>query len=383
MYLVPRLFALTLYVVLLFSAYYNIAKGTRLRVRNTLIIYLFLLCVMAFFYAPMTSADLYRLLPIMNGYAEKSIREILELISIQSISTPGVPIFYYFIGKLGYNGALPAATALITYGFIFHIMYDCYIKNRIRSKDLAIVLLMFMSRGIFLIVISNVRTGISLSIIAWCIYQEVANNRSIINDIPLYIVAASFHSLGQALIIIRVMLILLETDNGKISIRRFISFIVFLLAVFALAEKFNIFNHLLGKTDSYYEKSVNDEGYYYIWEVLFNYYALAMYYQLVRFKRKIMISNNIEARDDSLNQMFRIFKFLILFDAISYFIEYNFFYRLGWFITMLAVPSAMLLLKESENTRFHASIYNFILIGSVVLLFLECARGDLCGLKLW
>lgn len=382
MFLVARLFALCLYVMFLLSAYYFIAQGTRKIIRNTLIVYLLCLCIVAYLYEPMTSADLYRLIPIMNGYAAKSFGEVLGIIATQSLSTPGVPILYYIVGQVGKDGALACAAALITYGFVFSILYDCYLKNHIKSRDLALVLLLFMSRGIFLIVISNVRTGISLAIIAWCVYHEIVNHRNIFKDVPFYIVAASIHSLGQAVIILRIILVLTETNNGRISVKKCISFVAFMALIIVFGTKFGFFEQLLGKTDSYYEKSVNDEGYYYIWEVIFNYYALAIYYYLVRC-RKRMCKDGLIYSSATTNQLFRFFKLLIAIDAIAYFVEYNFFYRLGWFVAILAIPTSLLLLKETENTRMHASLHNFILVSSIILLFLECARGDLCGLKLW
>ena len=156
MYLFERLISVSIYTSFIFIFYILITRIKTKDIKYVLIAYWIIIGIMAFCYKPMESSDLSRLTPIMNGYSNMEFSELLDYINEKRLSTPLEPIYYYIIGKLGNESWLPCITALIVYGLLFNIAYDYFKKNKVTKKNLAIGLLLFMSRGLFHIIIGNI-----------------------------------------------------------------------------------------------------------------------------------------------------------------------------------------------------------------------------------
>ena len=74
--------------------------------------------------------------------------------------------------------------------------------------------------------------------------------------------------------------------------------------------------------------------------------------------------------------------FLLMIDIGLFFVEFNIAYRLSWLITILDMPLIIILFKSNICLGVRKKgFYNFILIISFLMLFIACARGDLCSLK--
>lgn len=377
MYLFERLISVSIYTSFIFIFYILITRIKTKDIKYVLIAYWIIIGIMAFWYKPMESSDLSRLTPIMNGYSNMEFSELLDYINEKRLSTPLEPIYYYIIGKLGNESWLPCITALIVYGLLFNIAYDYFKKNKVTKKNLAIGLLLFMSRGLFHIIIGNIRTGISVSIIAWCVYQEKINDKKIIKNFPLYVIAASMHTIGQILLIIR--LVLNITDKNRSSKHKIfykVTGVILLLIVYYISVKYGIYDRLMRKSESYISKYLEHIGYFYIWEYIINILYISFSFYLYKKNKKITMESGKCDYDE-------YFKKIIIIDIALIPIEYNLFYRLGWFVAFLQLPFTMRLLNNYENTPQYSKVVGKIQAFSCLILFLEALRGDLCGLKFW
>lgn len=377
MYLFERLISVSIYASFIFLVYILINRTKTKDIKYVLITYWIIIGIMAFCYKPMKSSDLSRLIPIMNGYSNMEFSKLLNYINEKHLSTPLEPIYYYIIGKLGNESWLPCITALIVYGLLFNIVYDYFKKNKITKKNLALALLLFMSRGLFHIIIGNIRTGISVSIVAWCVYQEKMNGKKMVKHLPLYFIAALMHTIGQILLIIRLILNITEKNkSSKHKIFYKVAGVILLLIVCYISIRYGIYDRLMRKSESYISKYLEHRGYFYIWEFIINILYISFSFYLYKKNKKIVKESGKSDYDDYLKKM-------IIIDILLIPIEYNLFYRLGWFVAFLQFPFTMRLLNNYENTPQYSKIVGKIQIFSCLILFLESLRGDLCGLKFW
>lgn len=189
MYLFPRLLGVGTFVVILFIVCWAIKSLRDVSTKTILKIYLVLLCLMAFFFIPHEGSDLSRLLPIMHGYANLEFGTLLEI--MQEYPSPGMLLIYYILGNIGIDGLLPMFGTFVTYSCVFYIIIDASKRFQINKKNIALVLFWYMSLGAFGFVIGNVKTVMSVAIVALAYYKEMIESNSFIKTFPIYLIGAS------------------------------------------------------------------------------------------------------------------------------------------------------------------------------------------------
>ena len=162
MYLIGRVISLMIFVAVMFIICYVISRSGKLTGNRAVNLYIILLGIMGYFFIPHTGADLFRLYTTMKYFSSKSVSELFEV--LLSSTTPGSGLYFFVIGRLGNNNLLPFVSAIITFSFCFSILKDELKKNDSKSNYVAIALLVFMSRGLMMQIISNIRTMMALSI---------------------------------------------------------------------------------------------------------------------------------------------------------------------------------------------------------------------------
>ena len=376
MYLVARLIGIGTYALLLFLMYLIIRNTNTKSLSGFLKIYVVLLSVMAFFYVPSSGADLYRLVPIMHIYAGMSPEQLWSY--IVASDTPGEPLYFYLVGQLGHDGFLPAISALITYSLCFSILNDCVKKTGTSVKNAAAVLLLFMSRGLFLSAISNIRTMMALALIGWCVYHEMVNGRNVLKNVLLYLFAASLHVMGQVFLVVRIAFLLLEkTKNVR---RRFLKIVIAVVAAAVVAAIAGRYLETLIETGmSYYEGGRSGEGYVYFWEGLLSGAVILFTVGFLLSLRKRKTA--IEVGSVSGEGLARFSVVTVAINIAALFFEFNFFHRTGMLLAIFNIPLGLFVLESAESEKEQAQIRSGLLILSVVMLFVTCARGDLCSLK--
>lgn len=368
MYLLERILALFTYSAILYITCLLIAKLDRKYIGRILTIYLLMLTIMAFFYVPPSGADLYRLIPIMKIWASLNFQELWH--EMLHSSTPINLIYMHIIGQTKIDGLLPAITAFIFFRNVFYILKSSVYKYNISSPNAALVLFFFMSLGVFIEVISGIRTMLGFSIIAVCVYQEMIEKKFILKNIFWYIIASLIHPAVLVMTLIRFSYLIFE--GSKSNYQRISKMFVMLIALVLL--------FVFG--EEYLLSSVDKAKYYifygtfsYYWEYLIGVISLLFIFYLILLVSKL---KKIESDMDSIHNLIGFCKYLIIF-IILFSFEYNTFHRFVIFLSILAIPLLIYVLKSTNYIKTNFKVLTLILSGS--LLLIACARGNLTSLK--
>lgn len=375
MYLKERVLALLIYVflLLLIMTLIKRIKG----VNATLNLYIIALSIMGYFYKPLEGADLTRVTIAMNSYKYLTIPQIIE--NSKTSIAPLSSLYYYAIGQLNNDNLLPAITAFITFTFIFKIIKSHYCNYITSKKSIALALLFFMSRGLFLQTISNIRTMLSLSILAYCIYKTLYEGKTIIAYLPLLLISSMLHVVGLAAVLIYLFYYFI-INNNKYKIRN----IFYLLLALILIIKYGKDN-IIGAIELgniYVDSYRLGVGYFYIWEFIL---SLLVILSTIYIFKKYIIINSTNIYGDLLEShvnFLKFIKFLSIINFITFIFEFNIGLRLNYLLTILNIPFILFILNSKKiNQEDQRHIKNYIFIFSFILMFISCTRGDLCGLK--
>ena len=237
-----------------------------------------------------------------------------------------------------------------------------------------------MSRGLFQVTISNIRTVLAIAIVAWCIYTEIDLKRSIIKNIIFYLIAASLHVMGQFMILLRIILLLFEKRETKIDKFMKIAFSIGSIIV-TMSYGSSYVEAFLDKGERYITGGQLGEGYFYFWEALLSIISIILLLYLINrvkiYKDKSPVKNNRFVSKRILNFL----SVIAIFNLGIIFFEFNLGFRLSFFIMMLNIPIGLYCLKCTEGSREYIKVKNSLLIISLIMLIISVTRGDLCSLK--
>ena len=382
MYLIPRIVGVGTYALLLIIVYYLIP-----RMKNWFIsldVYTIVLALMGFFYVPMDGSDLTRIYPVLQLYAQYALDDPDSWTAIMASGTPMAALYYHVLGNLGDERWLPFVNACLTYGLCFALLKAICKRKQVLKKDIALVLLFFMSRGLLMMTIANIRTMLSLAIVAYCIYKLLVERKRGIKYFPLLIVATLIHTVGMAAVMIFIIYYILKGSKGRN--RLFTTLGAFIFVVVSYVYGRNYIYLAIDKGENYLAYSQASTGYFYIWEFILSLivifvtlFILFVYY--LKINRKFGLEEYKKEKEDY-SAFVRFMLFLTLSDLAAIWIEFNIGLRLSWLIAILDMPLLLLILvsKRCPDT-FKYRLRNLIKIVSFTLLFIACVRGDLCSLK--
>ena len=383
MYLFARLFALGLYVVLLFFVYIGLSNsGAYKRSKNIINVYIVILAVMGFYFVPNSGSDLYRLFVTMHSYAVQDLSGLVD--SLTKTTTPGAVLYYYIVGKIGIDSLLPAMSALITLSFCFYAAKDLSKDSEVLGRDIAIAILVFMSRGLFLQIISNIRTIMAASIAAWCVYLEFYKHKKITRLLIPYLLSASLHSVGQIILIYRIGFLAIQRSKSVAQkVRRIVMLVIAAGGIYYVGRGY--LTALIDKGNNYLSYAAEGTGYSYIWErVLSIYMIVIIVYILLYHRNTKRINCELVCTDElrqSTNDLVQFITPLLFIDVLMMGVEFNLFQRLSWFLTILSIPLVIGCMREARKSRNINIFIQNILVLVIPMLVLACARGDLCSLK--
>lgn len=376
MFLFQRLIGVSIYAVcvLWFYMYIPRVKGLKLH----LTIYCFLLGLMGFFYVPLSGSDLGRVQLTMKAYAKLSLEEIVS--RMMDSSAPLGVLYYHLIGHLGDERLLPFINALLTYGICFSILLRCQKSISCKVSNISLVLLFFMSRGLLMMTIANIRTMLSLAIVGYAIYLQLAEKQPILKCLIIMLVGAFVHNVGMLATILFMAFYIISGAKGRKRFFTFVEMIVFGGAFFIYGGSF---------VTSAAEKGIHyltaQSGYFYVWEMILSLIVIiTTLFLLYVYKRKYQLLSN-KCREEKICfgkelMQFQCFVAIICFTLI--FVEFNSGMRLSWLVAILDMPVFLIILENKYISREQAGkVRNFLKVVSSVMLFLACSRGDLCSLK--
>ena len=373
MFLLERIIGIGTYCLALFI-FCALIGYSKIKLKRLLIGYTIVLTIIAYFYVPYKTADLYRIFQYVKSFARYDLNTFYRLFVTES-SAPGGRLLYWAVGKTGDPHLLPALVALICYGICFYIFYDCVKRYSVNRTTSALVMFFFMSIGHYLVGISNVRTMLSVCLIGYCFYRETARHRFFLWHIPIYILALSLHNFAPVFLLIRLAAILFSSRQSVwIRILTIIGMIALGSVLQFLVPEFT--ESLLDKAMGY----ISNEMYSYIWEYIMGSLVLILLlYAFFIYKRsKSDLNDTLRVQTSAL--------LLSIIMAFAFITTFTFFQRIVCFvIAVLSIPFMMEVLSDNRavrySRRFGFSIKSITFAFSLAELAVSCSRGSLCGLK--
>ena len=371
--LLERTVGILSYVVgVAFAAYLLRIAETQEERKRSLRFLLVYLCILAFFYIPAETSDLYSWRELAKHYWQQySLFSFIKGPVIQS-PTPVAYLVIYLCFISGIPGILPMLCAFIFYRCVFSIFLDAIERFEISSLVASMVLVFFMASGCFLEVISGVRCFVALSVVAWCIYTELTLQRSVIRNLPLYALAFLVHSSAVSVIVIQIVYHLFEILYRKrVNVWSF--FVTGAVCAVGLYLGRNYVFAAIEKGNSYF---TNEVAYQYYWEYIIGILELTvigvMLFIYWRMDASERASMGIE-RLAVYNTMFSLINLVIIF-------EYNSFHRFLLMNLIMSLPLCCCVLQACLRALEGRMIKMFQLMNLAVFA-LACVRGNLCGYK--
>lgn len=368
MFIVERLIGVTVYILCLIIVFFLIGF-TNAKVKNVLRIYVIFLAILAFFYEPYTTADLYRINKTMLSFSKIPFNIFFRKFVITS-SVPVARLIYWCIGKTGILRLLPMLNVGICYS-IFFSMVDYIAKQyKVSRLNVAITILFFMSIGHFMSTISNVRTMLAVALISWCFFRETYKNKFSWWHIAVYMIAALIHNLAVVLIIVRVLSTVLNVHK-KMKIK-------IILTLFGSGFSYLFMKYGSNITEDIFEKMKYylTGGYSYIWEYFIGILIVSCILYIL-YKKQSRITNDYE--------ICLILCQIISICSVSIF---SIFYRFASvIIPVLIIPTLMLTLENSKREFLNKGKSGklgpsmIMTLMSIVILVLSCTRGSMCSYK--
>lgn len=376
MFLVERLIGVSTYIAVLCL----VCNALWLRVGSTkrcLQAYVVILTVMAFFFVPQQTSDVYRLTEFMHKWVlwpfEKTWQDWLKNGDVLS------GLYVYLIGLLRVDALLPAITCCFFFSLVFSCFWDYVKQTGCSGSIVALSVFVFMSTGIFATVIGGIRNYLAFALCFWCIYHELVCGRKIIFDIPLYIIACAFHSSAIFITIIRFFVfVLAPAKNMIIQYHRLIA--VAILSCLAARYGFDRLFQVADKVQGYLYNDV----YIDIWGYFI--YGFSLICSAMTYRQLRVLAKKRNRVPDKIGKPYvDLLGILVLASFASIPLSYTFFIRLSMFAAMMSLPAslgALSILKRDKTLIDNYIEYRTVLIAaSCLVLFIAGTRGDLSGYK--
>ena len=369
MFILERIIGVGIYSLLLFVFCLLIVGKSIKKIKLLLVIYSIIISILAFYFIPNSSADLYRIYGMIDKFKNYSFDGLLHKYVIDS--TYGYPyVLYWGISQTGIPQLLPFFTSLLCYNCIF--------------KNIAIALFFFMSLGSYIFVISNIRTMLGISLMCFCFFRESIEKKFRLFHIPLYVIAALIHQYCAVLLVIRLMIQFFAFKGNVVHKFLFLCFLGFFL--FFIINNFpDYISGIIEKAEVY----LTGESYSYFWDYFIAILTFLIFINVFVKSKKICKDKLIEGN------AFRLYLLCGILLSLLFCYEFSIFHRtVIYILPIIATPFIMALLQKKDeslnynNTQMSKIIsnnklnFNFVLILlSFIILLLSCMRGSLSSLK--
>ena len=375
MFIYKRIISLSIFLIFLLINGFLLFKAKNNNERKKILfLYSIVLAVLGFLYTPYVTADLYRIFEQLQLYYEPlNFTQFLNWAKTNPIFF-GM-LYYYFFAKIKVYSLLPAITAFIFYNLIFSIFNKSTRKFDIKSFDIIVIFIFIMAGGQYVDVISGIRCMLSMSIVAYCIYNEFFENKKIFSNIFLYIIASMIHPASLILVLLRFIYYIFQGKGNRIS--KFVKFI--LSTIFCICFILLLKNNLIEafkKADGYATVNV----YSYMWEYIIAIITMMyMFFVLRCFKRidRVSFNNNLK--------FINFFKVIYIITLLC-FPVYSIFHRYRSFLSMIFIPILCMTYRKLEKADNERYLKNFNTLSCVILiiqLLIVFVRGNLCGFNIF
>lgn len=375
MFLTARVFGIFSYLL---SSMFFLMLAKRVKNSQTKIVmmlYLLVLCFMAYFYEPYITSDLYRIRIYVKDCAAMSWGNLFTSIKEGTSglsSTPAAMIYYKLIGLFDNDGIIAAVSCLIIYGMIFNMLIDYKQRKNISNRTFVFVLFCFMAMDYFMPSIATIRSYLSAVFVAFCIYRENIKHKFNVINILLYILALFFHSIGVALVMFRIVCFMLE--KGSSTLMRIFKILVILICaiVATLYLKTYVEQNIL-KAVGYLKNNI----YSYVWEWILCLIQTVIFWIVIKRAKENEIFQSV-------NELKNYKRLLILSEVALILCNVSFAFLQRWcfFVALIILPVFMQTI-EKETIMGNKKTKKLLLYASMIVYILTCSRGYLCSLKFW
>ena len=374
MFWFERLVGIGIYLLALLFVCMLISK-TRVSYKAVFRFYLVCLCIMAIFYEPYETADLYRIHGFIDYYSELNFDYFIENHVIGS-SIPAATMLYYIVGKSSIDSLISIISVLVCYSSLFYTIRKSQEKYNISRENVAFTLFFLMITSAYMSVIGGIRMMIAISLIVLCFYREAVEGKFRLWHVFLYIVAALMHNMALFVIGIRFLAVIFNVAQ-KPKARFFSSvFIVGIVIMFVL----NFESIML----DVYEKALwylYEDNYVDNWEYLMGFLMIFLFI--------VLLIRYLQFRKEERYKSLISYNFAMVFSAILslvFYYQFSIFYRFaGHLLPILMLPLLMIVLEKEDcgNGIFFArfSFKKTMLVYCLMIMALSFTRGSMSSLK--
>lgn len=374
MFIFERIIGLAVYVgVLVFICL--LLFSSKISCKKILRFYLVCLCVIAYFYKPYITADLYRINEMLDQFSKTNFNDFCNSYLVDS-RVPLAHILYWCISQTKINNLLPVFSTLVCYSIIFYVINKTKEIFEISRQTVACVLLFVMTTSMYISTIGGIRMMLALCLILYSFFRNVVEKKKGILEIAFYIMALLLHEMSYAVVSICLITILLFYKTKLINKVIFFVAIIVGGALFCL-----LFSNTI--IDIYYKflSYITGDEYSDIWEYIMG--SLIIVLLLVSSLRCKRIEDEESYQKIKVINVATIFFILV---SLCFCFEFSMFYRFGGQLAVLfSIPSLMISIdKKSKNYSTiisNAGYKNIIFLLIFLIAFISCTRGSLSSLK--
>lgn len=366
--MVERLIGVISYYLIVAYGYIGIRQASNWKrintVLNTVVV---LLCLLAFFYIPSETADLYRWRYISDDWKSISFNTWVNDYFIDS-TTPLSYLLFYIVAKLGIPGLLPAVAC-----FVFHYLVFYILKNEAKYNYSAISIstafLCLMSQGLFLGVISGIRNGMAFAIISYCVYKDLVMKQKSPLYLILCLIAILIHIASIPAVALYLGFAVVDSTSNR-DYKRLFAVLLTMVGLIAISYRFrnNLIEVVMDKVEYYTSAS----AYSNIWEYLVGILCLIIIISVLWLFR-------FDYKKEKLIGLYSMNLILVILELL-FFRSFSVFHRFLAFNYILTMPILIRFFSNHKDKQGQTLISLFTAIAFLIVL-IESVRGDLCGFK--
>ena len=374
MFLIERLIGVGVYMSILLVACWFLSF-TMAKTRSVLIWYLVALCVMAAFYKPYETGDLYRTYILMDFFRTMSFVEFWSGYAIVS-SAPAARLLFWIIAKTEMFSLLPVISSFICYSLIFRTVCKAQRCFSISNETIATVLFFVMSASIYISVIGGIRMMLAFSLLMFSFYRGAAEKKMNLMDLLISSIAILMHATAIVVFVMCAITLIFASHQKPFRKALATIFVIALGTAFIVAFPSTVLE-LFEKASGY----IFGDQYSDKWEYIMGFLIILLLFLILCEYRKLDQSDKV-----AVLKPFNVITVLCMLVSVVLFFEFSIFYRFGaHFAVLFAIPTMMVTLEKTKGKP--SAIFKRIDVRSVMVVFcvfialLSCARGSLSSLK--
>lgn len=364
-----------IFILAAFVVYFLIYNSKNYKkTKIILLIYVIILSILSYLFRPFCVIDLTNLQGYLKPYySYLTWNQMIE----NMMNTPDFARYFYFyiIAKIGDPNLLQTFVTTIVYSIIFYTIYDYSKLKNYDTKVVAKTVFLFMMFGQYIDLISGIRSTTAFALFYFCVYREFFQKKSILINIPLYLLSFGFHIAVVPAIGIRLLFLIFQKE--KIFIKKILNFVIFSLIVIV---GFKYGGYILEATSNKANIYLNTSVYTTLNGYIISLMNLVVLIYLFFINNKFLVETKKKVNSNYLKLI--VLYFLIVF---VFCFEYSIFHRYIILLSMLMLPLisnsfSYIVSKEEKCTKFVFSKTGFTYI--VLLFFMSLVSFTLGDMKL-